>query len=127
MITIQLRSLPLFQFKTLNGFLLSAGLQGRGAFCQIVSFGLADCLVSVIRCLAGVLSGNDELAFCEKHFIAITESTFSCEVGKENPVYFANFIHPVFSVLNACPFKAFSSAPIVLSVELILCNELSDF
>lgn len=61
-ITIQLRSLPLFQLKTLNGFLLSAGLRGRGAFCQIVSFGL----VSVIRRLAGGLAGNDELAFSEK-------------------------------------------------------------
>lgn len=86
-ITIQLRSSPLFQFRTLNGFFfffcLALDYRDQGAFCQIVSFSLVDCLVSVIRCLAGVRGGNDELAFCENQFNAVTESGFSHDVEKK--------------------------------------------
>lgn len=76
-------------------FCLAAGREGRGAFCQIVSFGLAGCLVSVIRCLAGVLSGNDELAFCEKQFIAVKEKSFCFEVFKKLVCLNASSIRPV--------------------------------
>lgn len=62
-------------------FLLSAGLErAEGHFARLCHFGLAGCLVSVIGCLAGVLGGNDELAFCEKQFIAVKETRFSLEV-----------------------------------------------
>ena len=63
-----------------------------------MSFGLAGCLVSVIRCLVGVLSGNDELAFCEKPFAAVKDvSVLNVLFFKKKKLVcvFASSIHPV--------------------------------
>lgn len=58
--------------------------------------------MSVIRCLAGVLSGNDDLASCEKQFIAVKEVFFLLrfnETKKKASLLHASSIHP--ALLNA--------------------------
>lgn len=92
--------------------------------------------MSVIRCLAGVLSGNDELAFCEKQFIAAKETSLCFQV-----VFLFCFIDSLPLAFILCWFtnggqvcfctdsmNAFSRAPIILSNKLILilCNRVSD-
>lgn len=41
-------------------------MEAQGESCDIVSFGVTGCLVSVIRCITEVLSRNNERAFCKE-------------------------------------------------------------
>lgn len=64
-ITIQLRSQPHFQFKSLHGlFCLELDWRDEGLLLPdyVIWFG-GLFSVSAIRCLLGVFSGNDELDF----------------------------------------------------------------
>lgn len=92
MITIQLRSQPHFQFRSLHGlFCLELDWRDEGLLLPdyVIWFG-GLFSVSAIRCSLGVFSGNDELDFLWRQLIDFTHKTLllSCKM------FLSNFISP---------------------------------